>query len=177
MKRKIALIGFIFGIAVFTQTACTKIDDTNVTENGNTDTIETELEDNSDNNNEITTDIDTTKIMDELETLASSVDVKISDVITYIMNNIENVPVDLATLMILRLEELQVNGQAILEEKYFNDSIQLSFQKAYQNGEDLNKIEGLSEDILRELLQETKDNGYKLEQAEGSYFPIIVIII
>jgi hypothetical protein len=181
MKLKLTLIGLIFGIAVLTQTACTKIEDTSVTKDGDTDTIETEVDDTSnssenseeDNNVENDSNIDTTKIMDELEALTSSSEVKIVDVITYIKNNIENVPTELTTLMILRLEELQVKGQTILEDKYLSESIQLSFQKAYQNGDNFNEMEKLSDDTIRELLQETKDNGYKLEQAEGFYYPII----
>src|SRR5690554_6132018 len=51
--------------------------------------------------------------------------------------------------------------------------------KIYQNGFDLNKINDINEinkildQELKELLIETRNSGYKVETAEGMFFPII----
>ncbi|MDF2944797.1 MAG: hypothetical protein K0S01_3655 [Herbinix sp.] len=182
MKFKTTLIGILIGVVILSQTACTKLEDVNSTNiDGDSDTYETGTDDedsSSDdtkdaNNNENETELINTKIMDEFEALVTGADVKLVDIITYLKSNIEAVTPDNASTMMLRFEELQIQNQTKLEDKYFPEIIQKSFQEADQKGIDFNEIDEQTDSSLRDLLQETKDSGYKLEQAEGFYFPVI----
>jgi hypothetical protein len=179
MKVKITLMGIMIGAVLITQTACSKLTEVNddVTNNGTyeSDTKDTlaseDTEDASNQETEQTMDDD--KIMDEFDTLIAKENVKLSEVLTYVENNIGSITEENATIMVLNFEELQLKNRTVLEEKYYPEAVQVSFQEAFKNGADFNKIEELSDTSLRDLLEETKSSGYKLDQAEGMYYPVI----
>lgn len=179
MKVKITLMGIMIGAVLITQTACSKLTEVNddITNNGTyesdaKDTLASEDSEDA-NNQETEQTMDDGKIMDEFDTLIAKENVKLSEVLTYVKNNIGSVTEESATIMVLNFEELQLKNKTALEEKYYPETVQVSFQEAFKNGADFNKIEELSDASLRELLEETKSSGYKLDQAEGMYYPLI----
>jgi len=116
------------------------------------------------------------KIMEEYRSLFSS-NSSIQETVEFIDKNISLVSIENATAMIDEFEKLQKEYLPKLEEKYFNgDTIQAELIKIYMPDFDiskLNKIEGIENAELKELLTETLGSGYKVETAEGTFFPVI----
>lgn len=118
-------------------------------------------------------DIDDEAIMKSYREQINTEDSKISDIMSYLEKNISLVSKGNASTMLLLLEELQVKKRTVLEEKFLPEEIQIGFWEAYQKGVDYTKPEALEEEVLKNLVQETVEYGYKLEQAEGFVFPVI----
>lgn len=194
MKIKKTLLGLGIGMVLVSQTACSKKDaeTPEVTEAVSTEAEvgteetdastqnETSPENNvkADDTNE-NTDSDTAvveddkAVMEEFEKLTTTDDNQLSEIITHIKKNISTVSPENAGLMLIRLEELQILNCTKLEEKYFPESIQQAFQKVDQDKLDYNQAENITDAELKELVQETIESGYRIEQAEGFYYPII----
>lgn len=99
--------------------------------------------------------------------------VGVSEIIRFIDENVELLPPEKAVVLIDGLEQRQKDSMSELEEKYYRSSIQSWSYEQYQEYADLKKIDELEDKQLKELLLETRDGGFKVETAEGSYFPII----
>lgn len=111
-------------------------------------------------------------IMKDFEALAADQDLK--EVITYVKDHIGDLSEDNASKMVLQLEEMQKEQLSSLEERYFaEDSIQQTLIEAYEAGEWKLKIEDIEDENVKALLQDTIDQGYKVETAEGTFFPVI----
>ncbi|HYE83374.1 MAG TPA: hypothetical protein VEG39_14555 [Clostridia bacterium] len=93
--------------------------------------------------------------------------------VRYIDKNISGVTAKDASVMLEELEKAQKNYLPMLEDKYYAESVQNSLNKIYEPGFDLNKIDDIQEPELKSLLEETRDMGYRLETAEGTYFPMM----
>jgi len=95
-------------------------------------------------------------------------------IIEFMDKNIAGVSKDSASKMLEELEKAQKNCLSELEEKYYIDeAVQSSLSKIYNSEFDLDKIDDIKDAKLKNLLKETRDMGYKVETAEGMYFPII----
>lgn len=113
------------------------------------------------------------KIMAEL-TLLLGKSPKADEVIGFIDKNISQVSKEYASAMLSGLEATQKGGLPELEKKYFKgNAIQNKLSKVYKPGFDINKLEDIKDNGLKDLLAETRDMGFKIETAEGSYFPIM----
>lgn len=113
------------------------------------------------------------KVMADFKTLMGK-GPKAEVLITFIDLNISNVSKENASMMVTSLEEIQKKGLPKLDEKYYNgETIQNKMSKVYKPGFDLNKLEDILDKELKDLLLETRDAGYRVETAEGMYFPII----
>jgi hypothetical protein len=113
------------------------------------------------------------KVMADFKALLES-NPKADVVIQFIDKNIANVSKENASAMITEFEVIQKTDLPALEEKYFNDeTIQSKIDEIYRSEFDLAKIEDIQDEELKSLLMETRDTGYKVETAEGTYFPII----
>ena len=103
----------------------------------------------------------------------------IKRVLDFINTNISLITKEQATQMISEFEHLQRNFLSSVEEKFYNDDLQQRIYNIYRDGFDLSKINDIDEinkleaPDLRGLLRETRNNGYKVETAEGMFFPII----
>lgn len=94
--------------------------------------------------------------------------------IKYIDENISGVTPKDASVMLEELEKAQKNYLPVLENKYFEgDEIQKSLSKIYKPGFDLESAGNIEDAELRSLLEETRNMGYRLETAEGTFFPIM----
>ncbi len=94
-------------------------------------------------------------------------------IIGFIDKNISSADQEDASSMIDGLESAQKDHLDELENKFYSEDIQKEINDAYKPGSDLNDLEGVTDEQLKDLLKETKDSGYKLETAEGMYYPII----
>lgn len=81
--------------------------------------------------------------------------------------------------LVNELEIMQKLHLPEIEKKYFNSRIQEKMQDLYLKDFDLSgfnemdKIEFIPDQELREILRETNMSGYRVETAEGMFFPVI----
>ena len=94
--------------------------------------------------------------------------------IEFMDKNIASVSRDDAAKMLVELERAQQGYLAALEGKYYDgNAIQESLSKIYNAEFDLDKIYETQDQELKSLLKETRDMGYKVETAEGMFFPVL----
>lgn len=79
-----------------------------------------------------------------------------------------------ASAMLIELEKAQKSYIAEHENKYGSSTeIQEKIFEIYKQGFELNKIYDTQDPELKALLEETRAMGYKIETAEGMFFPIM----
>ncbi len=97
---------------------------------------------------------------------------EINEVIQFMEDNISNVSPQNVSVMILALEDLQVNHLPTFEENFTSsEDLQVKLRDLFKG--DTSNIENIADTDIKTLLEETKNSGYKIETAEGFYFPII----
>ncbi len=95
-------------------------------------------------------------------------------VIDFIDENISLLSEEQASIMINRLEELQKEDFEKIEGKFvYSESLQNEMRKLYNTEFDINITDNVENEELKALLIEIRDTGYKVETAEGMFFPII----
>lgn len=112
------------------------------------------------------------KIMPEFMSLVREKS-KPDAIIEFMDENIAEVSKDNVSIMLEELEKAQISHLPVLEEKYYGESIQKSLSEIYMIDFDLDKIYDTEDADLKKLLTETTDMGYKVETAEGMFFPIM----
>lgn len=80
-----------------------------------------------------------------------------------------------ASMMALRLENAQAAALPAWEtDTFFTNSVQEQIARIYKDGDDFPKLITRTKDsTLRKLFQGSLDRGYKIETAEGTFFPVI----
>jgi len=113
-------------------------------------------------------------IMKEYENIISK-EINISDYIAFVDKNIGSLTPENATKLITKLEELQKEYLSKLEDKYIDDEIQTKIIEILKPEFDLENLKSdkIEDAEVKELLKETEELGYKVETAEGMFFPII----
>ncbi|MDF2840715.1 MAG: hypothetical protein K0Q99_1487 [Clostridia bacterium] len=112
------------------------------------------------------------KIMSDFETLIAS-NPKAAAIIEFIDKNISSLSKENAAKLLAKLEEVQSKDLQGFGEKYYPEAIQSEMQKLYKPDFDLNKLDAVQTAELKDLLIETRNMGYKIETAEGTYFPVM----
>lgn len=99
---------------------------------------------------------------------------KLSQAFTYLQKHIQSIPASQATLMVLHLENAQNQQLDSYAQTLYPTSVQTKINQIYKPGDSFtNVISRTSDANLKKLLTQTRDAGYKLETAEGMYYPII----
>lgn len=99
---------------------------------------------------------------------------KVSEVIQFIEDNGSTLSPQNVSFMILALEELQINNLPTFEQNFTSsEKLQGKFMDIFKG--DISNTEKMADADaeIKTLLEETKNSGYKIETAEGFYFPII----
>lgn len=92
----------------------------------------------------------------------------------FITDKLTQITQEEASQMVLRFETTQRNYLPGLDNRFTSDSaIQAGLQRVYKTGLSMADVDGIKDEALKELLAETLEGGYKVETAEGMYFPII----
>lgn len=115
---------------------------------------------------------DKNKIMSDFKALMARSH-QITEVAKFLDSNIEFVSTSDAVSMVMEFEKAQKTYLSKLEEKYYKGGIQENLSKEYSKGFDINNIDRTKDNDLKKLLDETKAAGYRVETAEGMFFPII----
>ncbi|MDT8903732.1 hypothetical protein [Anaeroselena agilis] len=106
-------------------------------------------------------------------TLAGKRGVRAAELLAALDAGIRTVSRNEATAMIVAAEAAQKRDLPGLEEKLAGEGLQRKIGELYRNGIDLDKAGDIGDAELREALIEVRDGGYRLDTAEGMYFPVI----
>ncbi|AIQ44995.1 hypothetical protein R70723_03075 [Paenibacillus sp. FSL R7-0273] len=99
---------------------------------------------------------------------------RLPQAISYLNSNIYAVTSYQATVLVLKLENVHKAGLKVWESKFDNSTVQRKLGSIYTAGASMAKLAASTDDSsLRTLLKSAGDSGYKLETAEGSFFPVI----
>lgn len=114
------------------------------------------------------------KVMVGFDSLLEKENLTAAELIRYIDGNINNVSQGNAAVLVRRLEVVQRANLPQWEKQFENEAFQRELARVYQeNGWRLNSYEGIRDNELKAFLDEAVSNGYKLETAEGFFFPVI----
>jgi len=94
-------------------------------------------------------------------------------IIEFMDKNITEVSEGNASKMLDELEKSLESNLPELEEKYYSTAVQEALFNAYKPEFDLNKLDSIKDAEVKSLIEKTKAMGYKVETAEGMFFPII----
>lgn len=111
-------------------------------------------------------------IMKEFDALVAE-GADLNGMIEFVNKNITLVSKADASQMVLKFEALQEKHMPSLENKYSNEDVQRKLSREHQPDFDINKIYDTTDPELKRLLAETKAAGFKVETAEGYFFPIV----
>lgn len=112
------------------------------------------------------------KIMDAFEKLTKN-EASPLEVVEFIDNNIETLSKENGSYMVMTLERVQKNYLLRLEDKFYTEDMQQKITKENKSTMELNEMKEISDNEFLALLEETRKSGFKVETAEGSFFPII----
>ncbi len=99
---------------------------------------------------------------------------RLPQAIQYLNSNIYAVSPYQATVLILKLENLHKAALPVWESRFSGSSVQRKLTSVYKAGDSMAKLAESTEDAaLSTLLKSAGESGYKLETAEGSFFPVI----
>lgn len=99
---------------------------------------------------------------------------KLPEAIAYLNSKMYAVTPFRATLMTLKLENVHKAALGAWQSKFQGTDIQRKLTAIYKPGLSMRKLADETDDAaLSLLLRSAGDSGYKLESAEGSFFPVI----
>lgn len=117
--------------------------------------------------------VDETAIMDNHKKLIES-GAEPKAVFEFLNENAKELSKENVALIVNGLEKLQKEYLFKLEEKYnASPEIQAEFAKIYIAKKDINDPKNIETEALKNLIDETLKNGYKVETAEGMFYPVI----
>ncbi|MDO7907550.1 hypothetical protein Q5741_14165 [Paenibacillus sp. JX-17] len=99
---------------------------------------------------------------------------KLAEAISYLNTDIMKVSRNTATIMVLHLENAQEAWIPAYVKKMEGTSIQRALTKLYRSGDTFDSLSKRTSDpSLRSVLLLMQKNGYRLETAEGMFYPVI----
>ncbi|MDD4238241.1 MAG: hypothetical protein PHT62_06770 [Desulfotomaculaceae bacterium] len=124
------------------------------------------------NQSETNSPVDAAKakaVMNDFQNLTQN-DAGVEEIAGFIADNITYVSEEDASKLVDQFEQIQKDKISELETLFFDDTMQSKIISEYSSITAGNEIKDTE---LKELLAKTKNSGYKVETAEGTYFPII----
>lgn len=112
-------------------------------------------------------------IMRGFSALQGEDEVTAAEMIRYLDEHIADVSRKNAAIMVLGLEEFQKTNLPEWERRYINDLLQKEVASAYPKGVTRESVDAIGADNAKRIVIATLDNGYKIETAEGFFFPVI----
>ena len=163
MRKKRYIYGIILGLTLVTITGCSsRKDGTGMA------SPEGKQEFTGDEKQE-----EKAAVMDEFNKLIQDENLSLKEIAVFMKENIANTSKEEASEMILGFEQLQTERTAAQEEKYYDQDVQKKLNTLGSQGVNVNEPDSIKDESIRNLVTESRENGFKIETAEGSYFPII----
>lgn len=98
---------------------------------------------------------------------------QIGEIIAFIDANVADLSPEKLTTMIEKLEAVQEQGLVGLEEKYNSSEINEKLNEVFSPEFYLENFNNLKDEAIKELLNETRAAGFKIDVNEGMYVPVI----
>jgi hypothetical protein len=111
--------------------------------------------------------------MAAFNTLAGKQGVRAAELLAALDGSIRTVSRNEAAAMVVAAEAAQKRDLPRLEEKLSADGLQKKIDGLYRPGLDLGKAGEIVDAELRAAMLAVRDGGYRVETAEGTYFPVI----
>ncbi len=111
--------------------------------------------------------------MDAFNALAGKRGVRAAELLAALDGGIRAVSRNEAAAMIVAAEAAQKRDLPGLEETLAADGLQKKIGELFRNGFDIGKAGDIGDAELRAAMLAARDGGYRVETAEGMYFPVI----
>jgi hypothetical protein len=177
-KWKLARVILLISLCLVVLSACgAGANKNNASTDNNVGIDETPANGNNDNkvNEDVVNPVDDNdeQVMTEFNALIEK-NSSTAELIRYMNKNIADVSEENASKMAVLLEQEQKEQLKALETRFFEENgIQEKLQKLYKIDPDFKNIETIEDADLKQLLTDVRDGGYKIETAEGMYYPVI----
>jgi hypothetical protein len=117
--------------------------------------------------------VDQEKIMEQYQSLLKN-NASLAEIVKFMDGNVSQVSSNNAVMIVDEFEKRQKEFLPEFEKKFVeNGDIQSKMAEAFLQEFDISKIDSIEDEELQMLLKETKESGYKVETAEGTFFPVI----
>lgn len=114
------------------------------------------------------------KVLAEFEALTEYEDITVAELSQFLDEKVDRLSQEKAALLVTGLERVQRAKLPQWEKKFENEGLQQELARVYQEtGWRLSDFSSITDAQLREIVEEAIDNGYKVETAEGFFFPVI----
>ena len=113
------------------------------------------------------------KVMAGFVSLLTKEDLTVTEVIAYVDQHIDEVTTENAGKLVLGLEWVQQEKLPVWQRLYEDSALQAKMIRVYQRNWALDDFKTVEDEEIRHLVAETVKNGYKVETAEGQFFPVI----
>lgn len=111
----------------------------------------------------------TNPVMNDFRILTQK-DFSVEEVANFIKNNISSVSKEEASSLVDEFEKIQKKNLPQFESMFASDDVQSRINKEYKS---IVAQSDIKDTRVKELLAVTRNSGYKVETAEGFFFPII----
>ncbi len=112
-------------------------------------------------------------IKEEVDALLSDSALKPAELLKFVRENINALSKEDAGRLLLHLEKLQNSGISAMTDRYDAESFQNELLSLLDLKTGVLEEDEIKDTKLIDLLAEARDNGYRTETAEGSFFPVI----
>lgn len=113
------------------------------------------------------------KVMAGFEALLGQESLTVNRLQKYVDKNLNAVSPENAALLVSGIERVQIANLPQWEQKYVPEVVQRQLAQAFQdNGWVLPNPDNIQDEALQALLRTTAVEGYKVETAEGFFFPV-----
>lgn len=113
------------------------------------------------------------KVMAEFLSLLAKEDLTVAAVMAYVDQHLDEVRPENAGKLVLGLEWVQQEKLPDWQRLYEDSALQAKMARVYQRNWALEDFKTVEDEEIRHLVVETMNNGYKIETAEGQFFPVI----
>ncbi len=113
------------------------------------------------------------KVMAGFEALMVKKNLTVADVINYLDQHINTVSKEKASQLVLGLERVQQDNLTKWQKRYEDSVLQMKIARNFQSEWTREELKGVTDEDLKRVLLETVENGFKVETAEGFFFPVI----
>ena len=113
------------------------------------------------------------KVMAGYAALLAKEDLTVAEVIAYVDQHIDEVAAENAGKLVLGLEWIQQEKLPAWQRRYDDSALQAKMAQVYQRNWALEDFKTAEDEEVRYLVAATIKNGYKVETAEGQFFPVL----
>lgn len=113
------------------------------------------------------------QVLSGFQQLLAKEQITVAEVLRYLEEKLTSVSRENAARLVLGLEETQQKNLAKWEKRYADLDLQKEIFRIYQKTWTFENLGDTSDQDLKALLLETTENGFKVETAEGHFFPVI----